>query len=124
MTNPIFAVKVCSQASHKHEWKRGYFFCPGCNDVHVLNIDIKRPLIQNYWDWDENIEKPTIAGEARVSSESRERGKLRLVKKVCIFGVKEGNIFFSPESTHQYAGQSVPLPPLPDWFFNNSASLR
>jgi hypothetical protein len=122
MTNPIFAIRVCRQASHKYEWRRGYFSCPGCKDVHVINLDSSRPLNQSYWEFNGNIDFPTITGAIRVWSESRERGKLKLVKKVCEFEVKGGCIIYNADTTHELAGQTVPLPPLPDWFFNNSTN--
>lgn len=86
------------------------FCCPGCAEadgsdgLHMLavNTTLKSPS----WDWDGNLEAPTIS----PSILTRRHDGL-----VCHSFLKAGLFHFLEDSTHSKAGQLVPMPDLPKW---------
>lgn len=72
------------------------FWCPACDDNHVTDHDTQlvgsltsptlRPAV---YDWDD--------------------------KNVCHLQVHSGKLYFLPDSTHQFAERTVPMPEMPIW---------
>lgn len=105
------------------------FWCPGCEQpdpdggtqggLHMLpvNTSLKAPS----WTWDGNLEAPTLSPSIltrmeharRRSTHGEELTDVGLF--VCHSFLRGGVFEFLSDCTHQYAGQSVPLPDLPAW---------
>lgn len=91
------------------------FWCPGCEHIdsdgeragglHMLavNSTVKTPS----WEWDGNLEAPSLTPSIKTENGDPEF--------VCHSYLKVGVFQFLDDCTHQYRGQHVPLPPLPDW---------
>lgn len=78
---------------------RLYMWCPGCDDLHAVEV-----ANDNRWTWDRNLEAPTISPSILCTGVRR-----------CHSYVKAGCWEFLGDSEHALAGQTVPLPPLPQW---------
>ncbi len=76
-------------------------WCPACDDAHHID---------NTWTFNDDTDKPTftpsILGEI-VFTDGR--------RHVCHSYVTDGVWNYLGDCTHNLAGQSVPLPDLPDW---------
>lgn len=83
------------------------FFCPGCKDVHHVIIECSDASQQ--WTWNQDIMFPTF--EPSILTKYGDKpGDER-----CHCYVEMGKIRFLPDSTHEFACQTVELPALPDW---------
>jgi hypothetical protein len=93
------------------------FWCPGCDDVHIVSdawqvtgagesltispsvlVHERQKLINEDLEWDQLCKPENITTAPR-----------------CHSFVRNGHIAFLSDSTHELAGQTVPLPELPDW---------
>jgi len=92
------------------------FVCPGCQSasphgtgLHMLpvNTTLKSPA----WQWDGNLEKPTISPSIMTGRGSEHQ---------CHSFLQGGVFNFLSDCTHEFAGQNVPLPDLPDWFVRDT----
>lgn len=101
------------------------FWCPGCNDSHQVTTG------PGGWQWNNDVDRPTFspsvlvqgtkmtaAGEAAYKAWDAagfpERGgPFDHVKTVCHSFVRDGQIQFLGDCTHELAGQTVPLPAWP-----------
>lgn len=95
------------------------FWCPGCDELHVVAdppwqvsgegetltispsvlVYESKKFINDDLDWDNGLLAPV-----NITMSPR-----------CHSFVRNGHIEFLSDSTHELAGQSVKLPPLPDW---------
>lgn len=82
-----------------------WVWCPGCKAAHRFPVGEQDGPT---WTWDENVESPTFDPSMLVeyggSPETR-----------CHSYLRNGEWEFLADSTHALAGQTVPLPRLPDW---------
>lgn len=83
---------------------RIFWFCPGCQDLHVFQIG-EGPGPR--WTWDGDAEAPTF-----VPSVKHTNGR----GDCCHYVIRGGRAEFCSDSTHALAGQTVPMPNLPAWF--------
>lgn len=101
-----------------------HFVCPGCNDLHSISYGNGR------WQWNENLELPTISpsilvrtghhaggsaaetGQCWCNFEERTGEKTRFKCGVCHSFVNNGMIQFLGDCTHALANQTVKIP---DW---------
>ena len=102
------------------------FWCPGCNELHAVRVgDGPHPR----WSYNGNPDRPTFSPSIKVtyrhpkgySNENpAPRGwKGEYVEDICHSFVRDGQIQFLGDCTHDLAGKTVPLPPLPaDWTDN------
>lgn len=74
------------------------FYCPGCKKGHTIN---------NTWDFDGNYEAPTFSPSVLTYGSPWEERR-------CHSFVRSGHIEFLSDCTHELAGQTVALPPLPE----------
>lgn len=87
-----------------------WFYCPGCECAHRYQWHdgsvsaVPTPGIEPVWQWNGSIEQPSFTPSLVC------RGQRR-----CHLFVTDGQIQFCGDSEHALAGQTVPLPPLPDW---------
>lgn len=87
-------------------------WCPGCEELHpfvVANEQGQTPTNGPCWDWDRNEETPTFSPSLLVL------GGRQGSDHVCHSFLRQGRWEFLGDSTHALAGQTVDLPPLPDW---------
>ncbi len=83
-------------------------WCPGCQTRHPIHVrhpdsDTK---VTALWNWDGNVDQPTFSPSIRVLGEG-------LVTE-CHYFIRQGQIQFCSDSPHALAGQTVPLPTIPD----------
>lgn len=103
--------------------KLGYW-CQGCDMLHMVRVG---DGVGPQWGWNGDLEKPTFTPSVLVKWEQGEppattpeiRAKIRAgeivqtrVQKVCHTFITEGMVQFLGDCTHQYAGQTLPLPDL------------
>jgi hypothetical protein len=95
------------------------FWCPGCDDIHMVD--------NNLWQVSETDDGLTINPSILVYSrkklinEDLEYDALLDPSNItttprCHSFVRDGKIEFLNDSTHALAGQTVDIPPMPDWF--------
>ena len=91
-------------------------WCPGCEEMHAIHVD--RPNHSGArWTFDGNVDSPTFAPSINIRTgpyPEAEDGKPVGHVDVCHYFLRAGRIEFCSDSTHALAGQTVPLPPLPD----------
>ena len=97
-------------------------FCPGCKELHVLNVEPKngRPC----WTFNGDLEKPTFGPSLLVRTGHNVTGKpadkcenckecaadgVPSTCSICHSYIREGMIEFLTDSTHALAGKTVPL---------------
>lgn len=85
-------------------WPSGVTFeCPGCGMLHQARIagpSVEHPC----WTFNGDLEKPTLSPSLLVRW-----GRTGEPPQVCHSFVKEGQIQFLGDCTHDKAGQTVPL---------------
>lgn len=99
-------------------------WCPACEQMH--HISINRDGGPN-WTFDGNVEAPTFApsvrigGKQRINEQGRWTGEWRrgpdgkALDGCCHYFLHAGQLQFLPDCTHALAGQTIPLPDLPDF---------
>lgn len=120
MGNPLLYV-VPDAGGH------AYFFCPGCNDLHAVNVG------DSGWCYNDNPAAPTLspsvlsrAGHYARSDERPGNCYCDVKERIpdwdddhtchrCHSYVRDGMIQFLDDCSHDKAGQTLPLPPVPDW---------
>lgn len=100
---------------HGVKYEALLFICPGCangngSGYHMLpvNSTTKSPS----WNWDGNIEAPTLSPSILTHGIFTDGGYDP--KGICHSFLRNGVFEFLSDCTHQYAGQSVPMPDMPD----------
>jgi hypothetical protein len=88
------------QVRHTSDGLRYMLWCPGCDDVH---------MISDGWEFSGDTQSPTFSPSILVTGGSAHLGQR------CHSYVNSGRWEFLSDSTHPLAGQSVEMPPLPDW---------
>lgn len=75
------------------------FWCPACNDNHVIDGDytVSGPedaptVTPSYYDWDD--------------------------KGVCHVKIAKGKLYFLPDCSHELVEQTVPMCPIPGWMLS------
>lgn len=86
------------------------YWCQGCEDVHVIRVEgTELPV----WFWNGDTKAPTFTPSILVTYEDMSgRGEHRR----CHTFVSTGQVQFLNDFTHQFAGQTLPLP---DWPYAN-----
>lgn len=88
-----------------------WLWCPGCKDLHAVTVSGSGSV---QWQWDGNLERPTISPSILVRYDFKDRPSV-----ICHSFVRDGVWEFLPDSTHPMAGQHVPMsgvtPEWPDW---------
>lgn len=94
------------------------FVCPGCAELggvgntglHMLPVNSteKSPS----WDWDGNIESPTLSPSILTRTAPYVDG---VPTGVCHSFLRNGVFEFLDDCTHSMAGKSIPMVELPEW---------
>ena len=101
-----------------------YMQCPGCDDHHGIEVSA------GGWTWDGNLEAPTVSPSIKVEavqwdpsfSFHRPNHHVAPGERTCCHSfVKQGQWQFLGDCTHVLAGQTVPLPPLPEWLIKEAS---
>lgn len=106
------------------EGGRVSFWCPGCDEAHVIYVEGPHA-----WSYNGNPDAPTfnpsvlVTGnywEPPVTPENMEEWKRspwpqQQVRHVCHSFVRDGQIQFLGDCTHALRGQTVPLATYPGW---------
>ena len=78
-------------------------YCPGCDDMHRLPPG---------WTFNGDLVKPTYSPSFKHTWS--EGPKPNRTEHCCHYILTDGVLNFCGDCTHALAGQSVPLPPIPD----------
>lgn len=92
-------------------------WCPGCAAVEGLT-GTHQVVVETgpahdggpVWEWDGELERPTVNPSLLVTYGRGDQSPL-----VCHSLIVDGAWQYLGDCTHPMAGQTVPLPPLPDW---------
>lgn len=84
-----------------------WWFCPGCESAHRIEI--------GRWSWNEDREAPTFTPSVLSTMTPHESMRDEVPAERCHCFVESGQIRFLNDCTHELAGQTVPIPPLPEW---------
>lgn len=110
MTNPIVMARQVDD--HGRIYTVHYYWCPGCDALHGVSINPGKNSNGAGWDFSGTLECPTYSpSELTTWDTGEEKTPHR-----CHTFIKDGQIQFLDDCTHNLKGQTVPLPPLPDWF--------
>ena len=77
------------------------FHCEGCKIRHRVPVENSKCI----WDWNGDTEKPTLSPSIKTQF-TNDDGKDML----CHSFVKDGNIQYLNDCTHELAGKTIPLP--------------
>lgn len=82
----------------EQKYTHGSYFwhwCEGCRSEHV--IDVRNDGQHPAWTFNGDFNKPTF------------EPSINYWKVVCHYFVKDGKIIYCADSTHKFAGKSIPL---------------
>lgn len=120
MTNPVCQLR--SVNDHGRHYQALMFICPGCvmkrdksTGLHMLPVSGDVPENQPRWDFDGNMEQPTLSPSILTKTSTN---------FICHSFLQAGVFQFLPDSTHAFSGQQVPIPPLPDWVMDKPKKRR
>lgn len=97
-------------------------WCPGCEDMHQIYVEGRSP--SHTWEWNGDEQKPTFSPSLLVRGKQwPEDSEFYMPTHpvspggdtVCHSFIRGGQWEFLADSTHHLAGQTVEMPPLPDW---------
>lgn len=118
MANPFVIARQTVSHKGKPEQRhelRHYYQCPGCDTIHGIRIKLDVQENGAGWDFCGTLTKPTYSpSQLTTWSKPAPHGD-RTIKFVCHTFIREGLIQYLDDCTHALKGQTVPLPPLPDW---------
>ena len=93
-----------------------HLWCPGCQSLHAPVFRCEAhggpPEMSVVWDGDPRSDPFTMSPSYLVHSHARRDGTNT---PRCHSFIREGQWEFLGDCTHDLAGQTVPLEPLPDW---------
>lgn len=107
---PVAQVRTASDGA-----TRLFLWCPACTRFGEAGGSLHQVVISGgpvTWDWDGNVEAPTVSPSLLV------QGGWKGQDTICHSFIVNGQWQFLGDCTHDLAGQTVPLPPLPDWFLD------
>lgn len=85
------------------------FWCPGCKEAHTIwHGEGKGPR----WTWNGNVDKPTFTPSVLVTHPAAPWEQHK-VHHICHTFVTDGRIQFLSDCTHELAGQTVDMQPMP-----------
>lgn len=83
---------------------RWIFWCPGCRTHHYCGQS---------WTWDGNREAPTVSPSILVQYNGSDAGIDGAPPARCHLFIRSGQIEFLGDCTHEFAGKTVRMEPLP-----------
>lgn len=106
------------------------FVCPGCvaggpdgyDGIHSLPVNAPPKLDRPSWDWDGNLEAPTLSPSILTNGTRGDPTRLRddgsPVFPRCHSYLRAGIFEFLKDCEHPLVGQKVPILDLPEWAEN------
>lgn len=82
-----------------------WFWCPGCEAAHAFYLP--------RWTFDGNYTEPTVSPSLLCHPNPPTEGYAGTPQ--CHLFLERGSLKFLSDCTHKLAGQTVKLPPLPEW---------
>lgn len=108
--NPVAVLRTVLDEGK--QFRSLWMWCPGCELAHrVEMVGESGDVPPVAWEWDGNLDAPTISPSILTWGTHKGDGSERR----CHSFVRAGQWEFLSDSTHALAGQTVPLPPVPDW---------
>lgn len=96
--------------------KRHYYWCPGCDALHGIAILPDRQDNGAGWSFSGTLECPTYSPSQLTKTKLMRDDTGKEKEFVCHTFIRNGQIEFLNDCTHELKGKTVPLPQLPDWF--------
>lgn len=104
--------KLRTVNDHGKVYQALMFVCPGCvaggpegyDGVHMLAVNVSEDIGKPSWNWNGNLESPTLSPSILSDGYSK-----------CHSYLTEGVFDFLTDSEHPLSGQKVPIPDLPSW---------
>lgn len=90
------------------QYKAVWVFCPGCKNLHSIIVELNADKQKPLWSWDGDLECPTFEPSIKSTWNTPE-------PQVCHSFLRDGIWDFLSDSTHELAGQKVPMVELPDY---------
>lgn len=92
------------------------FWCPGCECGHYFRTAPSPPTApfagsQAIWSWNGNEQQPTVSPSILVQYGGHDAGIDGAPPKQCHMFVRDGQIQYLSDSTHELAGKTVPMEP-------------
>lgn len=111
MTNPVMVVRSTSRYGEETpKWRTVWMWCPGCDHAKGIPVpaeDGTLPPEGPHWTWNGDLERPTLS-----PSILQEQG---VTLSRCHSYLHEGRWQFLGDCSHELAGRTVDMVPLPDW---------
>jgi len=88
------------------------FYCPGCDSPHTFGVD--HGAVR--WSFNGDMDVPTLSPSYKTWGETKfieEDPGWKREKWVCHSFIKNGNIDFCSDTTHELRNKTVPLPDFP-----------
>lgn len=88
-------------------------YCPGCKSMHYIRTKGLEP-----WSFNGDIHSPSFDPSVKITyngadADTMRDGDRRAPSACCHYFLHKGVLEFCADSTHEFAGQKVPLPLLP-----------
>lgn len=114
--NPLVVVRREVDAAGKTVGRGLWIWCPGCDQAHrpqVVAETGERPA--PCWEWNGRTDEGfSIEPSLLVTSHYGGDGPDAFDRR-CHSFIRNGQWQFLTDSTHELAGQTVPMVPVPDW---------
>lgn len=82
-------------------------WCPGCGQMHYIAVE--KPLGNGaHWGFNGDVDKPTFNPSVKIRSSRKGE------PTCCHYFIKDGQIEFCSDCTHELSGKTVPIPKFPD----------
>ena len=111
-------IKMAQLGKYLRKLEGGYgHWCPGCSEMHYIAVET--PLSNGAkWSFNGDIDKPTFSPSVKiqipVDKEDEKNDILYHFVERCHYFIKEGNIEYCNDCTHDLKGQTIPLPEWPE----------
>lgn len=125
MTNPL--VVVTTEVLHDVPQCRGlWLWCPGCEKAHRPRTalpDGTAPGGPPLWDWNGQVDERFTISPSLLCNGITPPTPAQLAAGIhrCHSFIRDGRWEFLGDCTHQLAGQTVPMLPVPDWMVRRGA---
>lgn len=83
---------LCNEPTH---------WCPGCEQLHRINVNTPNAAFGAIWTWNSDAEHPTFSPSINIVGQ-------------CHYFIRDGQIEYCADLRHSLAGQTVPLPDIPE----------
>ena len=96
---------------HEHPWHNDttsgvhfYWWCEGCQELHIFG---------DAWEFDRDFERPTVSPSIKTTHHAGQP-----TERICHVFIRGGQVEYLSDCCHDLAGQTRPLLPVPDGWFD------